>query len=44
MFIILVGRHVNGAPRREWEPAADAGGIELGEGATGARWGGCEEG
>lgn len=29
MFMILVGRHVKGAPRREWEPAADAEGIEL---------------
>lgn len=29
MFMILVGRHVNGAPLREWEPTADAAGIEL---------------
>ena len=37
MFMIFVGRHVNGAPRREWEPAADAEGIELDNGDDEAR-------
>jgi hypothetical protein len=44
MFMILVGRHVNGA-RREWEPAADVGGIELdNEGDEGALGGDARKG
>ena len=41
--MILVGRHVNGA-RREWEPAADAGGIELGNEGDGGAVEGMREG
>lgn len=43
--MIFVGRHVNGAPRREFEPAADAEGIEHDdEGDEGAFGRGSERG